>query len=207
MIRPLVVQGALAIDVEIQLPPAITEEVVVRGSETEAPSITTRVSLAGEIVERATARLRSRGVQDAVATIPGWSTEDNGMLHVRGVDDGLLFVIDGIPIYERLDGLFGVAPDPAMIDSMHVLTGYIPPEFGFKSGGVVEVRSKSKLADQWTGSVEGGAGSRETRHVTGLAGGPLSSRATLTAGLNGQRSASYLDAGGPRPPATVRAAW
>ena len=197
VIRPLVVQGALAVDVEIQLPPAITEEVVVRGSETEAPSITTRVSLAGEIVERTTARLRNRGVQDAVATIPGWSTEDNGLLHVRGVDDGLLFVIDGIPIYERLDGLFGVAPDPAMIDSMHVLTGYIPPEFGFKSGGVVEVRSKSKLADRWTGSVDAGAGSRDTRHVTGLGGGPVSSRATVTAGLNGLRSASYLDAVDP----------
>ena len=197
VIRPLVVQGALIIDVEIQLPPAVTEEVVVRGSESELPSITTRVSLAGEIVERSTARLRSRGVQDAVATIPGWSTEDNGLLHVRGVDDGLLFVIDGIPIYERLDGLFGVAPDPAMIESMHVLTGYIPPEFGFKSGGVVEVRSKAKLADQWTGSVEGGAGSRDTRHLTGLGGGPLASRATLTAGVNGLRSGSYLDAVDP----------
>jgi hypothetical protein len=193
VLRPLSVEGAIPLDIDIQLPPAVTEEVVVQGSAEPAAPITTRASLAGEIVDRMPSRLRGRGVQDAIATIPGWSTEDNGLLHVRGVDDGLLYVIDGVPVHERLDGLFGLAPDPGMIDSMHVLTGYIPPEFGLKSGGVVEVRSRARLADRWSGNVEAGAGSRRTRHVTGLVGGPLSSRATLTSGLSAERSAAYLD--------------
>jgi outer membrane receptor protein involved in Fe transport len=197
LLRPLIVEGALPIEIEIQLPPAVKEEVVVQGSADEAPAVTTRVSIAGDVVERMPSRLRGRGVQGAVATIPGWSTEDNGLLHVRGVDDGLLYVMDGVPIQERLDGLFGIAPDPAMIDSMHVLTGYIPPEFGLKSGGVVEVRSKANLADRWAGNVEFGAGSRRTQHVSGLAGGPVSSRATLTSGLSAERSASYLDSVDP----------
>lgn len=62
-----------------------------------------------------------------MASLAGWSTEDNGLLHVRGVDDGFLYVIDGIPVYERLDGLFGMAPDPAMVDTLNIVTGYIPP--------------------------------------------------------------------------------
>ena len=35
--------------------------------------------------------------------MPGWATEDNGLLHSRGVDDGFLYVVDGVPVYERLD--------------------------------------------------------------------------------------------------------
>jgi len=62
----------------------------------------------------------------AVATTPGWATEDNGLLHARGVDDGFLYVVDGLPIYERLDRLFGIAPDPELTDSMPVITRYIP---------------------------------------------------------------------------------
>jgi hypothetical protein len=193
LIRPLIIGDALPVDLEMQLPPSVTEEVLVEGSADGAAAITTRVSLAGDVVARMPSRLRSRGVQDAIATIPGWSTEDNGLLHVRGVDDGLLYVIDGVPVHERLDGLFGVAPDPAMIDSMHVLTGYIPPEFGLKSGGVVEVRSKLRQADRWSGSIDAGGGSRSTGHAAAFFGGPVSSSATVTSGFSAEHSGSFLD--------------
>ncbi|MGH9311017.1 MAG: hypothetical protein ACRD1U_16695, partial [Vicinamibacterales bacterium] len=116
--------SAIPLLVEIRLSAVASEQVVVQGQESDIVT-TTRVTLGGDAVRRAPARLRSRGLQSAIATAPGWATEDNGLLHVRGVDDGFLYVIDGVPVYERLDGLFGVAPDPAMIDSVNVLTGYV----------------------------------------------------------------------------------
>jgi hypothetical protein len=159
---------------ELRLSAVLAEQVVVSAEQHEPGSITTRVTLAGDAVRRGPSRLRNRGLQDAIATTPGWATEDNGLLHVRGVDDGFLYVIDGVPVYERLDGLFGVAPDPAMIDSVSVLTGYVPPEFGFKSGGVIEVRSAARGADTWLGNVDVGAGSDDVREFSTVAATPSS---------------------------------
>jgi outer membrane receptor for ferrienterochelin and colicin len=185
------VTGALPVTVDLRLSAVLAEQITVRAEEPAATK--TEITLAGETIRRAPARLRSRGLQDAIATTPGWAGEDNGLLHVRGVDDGFLFVIDGVPVYERIDGLFGVAPDPAMIDSVNVMTGYIPPEFGFKSGGVIEVRSATGAAGAWTGSADAGGGADATRDVSAVGGGPLGSRAALTLGIAGQRSSRFLD--------------
>ena len=72
-------------------------------------------------------------------------------MHYRGVDDGLLFVLDGVPVYERLDPQFSAGLDPATLESVQVLSGYIPPEFGLRSGGVIEVRSHGAAVDSWSG--------------------------------------------------------
>jgi hypothetical protein len=185
------VTGALPVTVDLRLSAVLAEQITVRAGEPAATR--TEVTLAGETIRRAPARLRSRGLQDAIATTPGWAGEDNGLLHVRGVDDGFLFVIDGVPVYERIDGLFGVAPDPAMIESVNIMTGYIPAEFGFKSGGVVEIRSPAGTADRWTGSIEAGGGSHATRDVSTVGGGPVGTRAALTLGVTGQQSDRFLD--------------
>jgi outer membrane receptor for ferrienterochelin and colicin len=192
-VQHVAVTSALPVRVRLRLTAVAAEQVVVRGGESRPPSTTTRVTLGGDAVRRAPARLRSRGVQDAIATVPGWSTEDNGLLHVRGVDDGFLYVIDGVPVYERLDGLFGIAPDPAMIDSINVVTGYIPPEFGWKAGGVIEVRSAARTAGSWSGAFDGTAGAEATRDLSLVAGGPLARHASLTMGLARQSSRRFLD--------------
>ncbi|RPH59013.1 MAG: TonB-dependent receptor, partial [Acidobacteria bacterium] len=193
VLQTLTVAGALPVHVELRASPVVAEQVVVRGEELNPTPTTTRVTLAGETVRRSPMRLRSRGLQDAIATTPGWATEDNGLLHVRGVDDGILYVMDGIPVYERLDGLFGLAPDPGMIESINVLTGYIPPEFGYKSGGVIEVRSGAHPADAWLGSLDVVGGSHATREFSTITGGPLGQKVAATVGVSGQGSSRFLD--------------
>jgi outer membrane receptor for ferrienterochelin and colicin len=186
------VTSAIPVKIEMRLSAVAAEQVVVQGEDATAVSPMTRVTLGGESVRRAPARLRSRGLQDAIATA-GWSTEDNGLLHSRGVDDGFLYVIDGIPVYERLDGLFGTAPDPAMVDSLNIVTGYVPAEFGWKAGGVLEVRSAARTADRWSGSFEGSVGNDRTRQFSAVSGGPVSLTSSLTVGLSRQASSRYLD--------------
>src|SRR4030095_16832561 len=94
-------------------------------------------SVAGDSISLAPVRVRQQGIQDVVATMPGWQTEDHGLLHSRGVDDGFLYVIDGVPIYERLDQLFGLSPDLSTVESVNVVTGYVPAEVGHKDVSVI----------------------------------------------------------------------
>jgi len=191
-VQTLTLRDALPVQVELRLSAVAADQVVVRADERDPLSTTTGITLGSDTLNRAPVRLRSRGLQDAIATTPGWSTEDNGLLHVRGVDDGFLYVIDGVPVYERLDGLFGVAPDPSMIDSVNIVTGYIPAEFGFKSGGVIQVRSTSRTAGSWIGNGDVGVGSDDARDFAALAGGPAGPTA-LTIGATGQSSSRFLD--------------
>ena len=120
-------------------------------------------TLAGEAVQRAPAALRQNALRAAIATTPGWTSEDNGLVHYRGVDDGLLLVVDGVPVYERLDAVSGVSPDLNGVGSINVVTGYVPPEFGYKAGGVIEVRSA--VPQSWTGHAEAGVGSDDGRDM------------------------------------------
>ena len=125
--RIVTVQGALPIDVQLTLAERIAESIIVRG-EQEPPPVTTRITIAGETLRQLPTRLPSRAVQQALAMLPGFASEDNGLLHVRGVDDGFLYVEDGVPVYDRLDNLFGIAADAASIGSMSVLAQLRRPQ-------------------------------------------------------------------------------
>ena len=187
------VTGALPIKIELRLSAVLAEQVVVTDETSQPVSTGAQTTLAGEAVRRAPIRISSRGLQDAIATTPGWATEDNGLLHSRGVDDGFLYVVDGVPMYERMDSVHGVAPDPEMVGSINVITGHVPPEFGFKSGGVIDVRTSSRSSDAWLGTVQGSLGTDATRQGSSVFGGPLGRSTALTFGLSGQRSARFLD--------------
>ena len=116
------------------------------------------------------ARTGARRLQDVVATLPGWATEDNGLLHSRGVDDGFLYVVDGVPVYERLDQTSGLAPDTSTIDALTVVTGYVPPEYGYKAGGVIDVRTRAATG-RWRGFAETAAAAATPRPTAARSAG------------------------------------
>ena len=151
-----------------------------------------RLTISGDALRAAPARLSSRSLQQMLATLPGWSSEDNGLVHVRGVDDGFLYVEDGVPVYDRVDQLFGVAPDPASIGSLHVMTGYVPAEYGLKSGAVIEIRSTAVPRQRWTGQFDAGTGSDALAAGRAFASGPLGG-ADLAVNAAGERSDRFLD--------------
>jgi len=189
----LVVRGSLPVELTLVVgATSVQEDVVVRGDASEA-AVERPWSIAGQAVREATSTLPSQRVQAALATLPGWMAEDNGLLHVRGVDDGLLYVQDGVPIYARVDRLFGTAPNATAIESMSVFDGYVPPEFGFKSGGVIVLRSTTGLADRWMGTVDAGLASNAGGHAEAMAAGPLGRAAGLMVSGSSERSDRFLD--------------
>ncbi len=193
LVERVTVADALPIKIVLRLSAVLAEQVNVTDEASQPVSTATRVTLAGDAVRRAPIRISSRGLQDAIATTPGWATEDNGLLHARGVDDGFLYVVDGVPMYERMDSVHGIAPDPETVDSVNIIVGHVPPEFGFKSGGVIEVRTSTSKSDSWLGNATASTGSDATRQASSVAGGPTSRATALTLGFSGQRSARFLD--------------
>jgi outer membrane receptor protein involved in Fe transport len=186
---PVTIAAALPMEIAIGIPAAVTDRVVVSGVLADESS--SRGSIAGESISRVPVRVRSRALQDVLATLPGWSTEDNGLLHARGVDDGFLYVIDGVPVYERVDAVSGLAPDLTSVASINVVTGYVPPEFGYKAGGVIEIRSAT--AQSWTGTAEVSGADDDARDVSGIVGGRLTDEISFRVGGVAARSDRFLD--------------
>ena len=137
-------------------------------------------------------RLQSRALSQALASAPGWAEEDNGLLHVRGVDDGVLFVEDGIPVYDRVDVAFGIPPSLASAGTVAIGTGHTSSRYGLKSGAVVWVDSPP-APRRWMGDVQTGIGSGTLGSATASTGGPLGGGVDMFAATAVERSERFLD--------------
>jgi hypothetical protein len=98
-----------------------------------------------------------------------------------------------VPVYERLDPQFAISFNPLTLKSVRVLTGFVPPEFGLRSGGIIEVRSQGGSIRSWSGSLDAGLGTYQSQALSGLAQGPLGRDASVTLNLGGERSERLLD--------------
>jgi outer membrane receptor protein involved in Fe transport len=188
--QPLVLRGGLPAEVTLRLAARAAESVEVTGTESGAE---VRFRVDGAAMQRLGAMSSPGALQRLVASAPGWVAEDNGILHARGADDGFLYVIDGVPVYERLDPLFGLAPDVSSLASVQVLSGYIPAEYGLRSGGVVEVRSLAAAEPHWSGDAALRLGSTRSRGLALHGGGPLGRRLAASLSVAGDRSSRFLD--------------
>ena len=78
--------------------------------------------------------LRAPGVaQDSAA---------NGDLHVRGEHANLQYRINDVLLPEGITG-FGLELDPRFVESMRLITGSLPAAYGFRTAGVVDIKTKS----------------------------------------------------------------
>ena len=93
--------------------------------------------------------LRAPGVaQDSAA---------NGDLHVRGEHANLQYRINDVLLPEGITG-FGLELDPRFVESMQLITGSLPAQYGFRTAGVVDIQTKSGAFDNGgSGEVYGGS--------------------------------------------------
>ncbi len=77
--------------------------------------------------------LRSPGVAQDSAV--------NGDLHVRGEHANLQYRINDVLLPEGISG-FGLELDPRFVDSMQLITGSLPAQYGFRTAGVVDIQTK-----------------------------------------------------------------
>ena len=72
---------------------------------------------------------------------PGVVGDSYGQLHVRGDHANLQYRINGVVIPESIGG-FGQALDTRFADQINVLTGALPAQYGYRTAGVVDIRTK-----------------------------------------------------------------
>jgi outer membrane receptor protein involved in Fe transport len=102
---------------------------------------------------------------------PGVVGDSYGQLHVRGDHANLQYRINGVVIPESISG-FGQALDTRFADQINVLTGALPAQYGYRTAGVVDIRTKgADLAN--AGSVDVTVGSRGHRETSANIGGTV----------------------------------
>jgi len=113
-------------------------------------------------IEDRVSSLPGRSLQDLVNDEPGWLYEGNAVLHPRGSEYQMQFVVDGIPLIDNRSPGFGPEVEAEDVDSMKVYTAGFPAEYGRKMGGVVEVNTLRAAQQGFHGEVVLGGGSYDT---------------------------------------------
>ena len=165
-------------------------------SETETLVDTTRTSavytIGSQTIGEQLSPQAGRGVLDVVDAQPGWLQEANGVLHPRGSEYDVQFVMDGLPMTENRSPGFAPPIESSDVDSMRVMTAGFPAEYGRKLGGVVEVSSPKNNPTGLHAEFEAEGGSFATASGSGAlfysTGG---NRFSLTG--DGVHSDRYLD--------------
>lgn len=76
---------------------------------------------------------------------PGIASDSNGLFHPLGEHADTTFAIDGQPISDQQSRVFGNQPSPNIIQSVNVINGIAPAEYGDKTSLVVETTTRSGL--------------------------------------------------------------
>src|SRR6185503_9083693 len=189
------VRSSIPQELQVRLTVApLSTSVTVTGADTlidgQRTSLVHRIG--SSTIENRTPSLPGRSFLDLVATQPGWLLEANGILHPRGSEYQVQYVIDGLPLTDNRSPAFMPDPDANGVAALSVLTAGYPAEYGRKLGGVVEVVTAKDATRGLHGqaSVYGGA-------LATFGGSALASYRTaagsLQASVDGGATDRFLD--------------
>lgn len=96
-------------------------------------------------------------INQLLLTFPGVVQDSFGEIHIRGEHRNLQYRVNGITIPEGIQG-FGAFLDARGLRSLSLITGSLPAQFGYRTGGVVDVNLISGASNPggWA-SVYGGS--------------------------------------------------
>src|SRR5579883_2174807 len=83
-------------------------------------------------------------VNQVLLRAPGTAQDSaaNGGLHLRGEHANLQYRINDVLLPEGITG-FGQELSPRFVDQLHLITGSLPAQYGFRTAGVVDIHTKS----------------------------------------------------------------
>ena len=195
-LREVTVRNAIPMDLVIHLVVAGQQSTVTVESNTAG--VLENIPVASQTIDRsllAALPLGSpgSGLNDAITfTTPGVAADSNGFFHPLGDHAQVSYVIDGQPIGDQRNKVFSTAIPANAIQSMEVISGSPPAEYGDKTSLVINAVTRSGLGQQTTGSLVGSVGNF----------GSFGEEATLGFGsarlgnflaLNTERTGRFLD--------------
>jgi hypothetical protein len=110
-------------------------------------------------------------LNDVLLQAPGVVQDSFGQLHVRGDHANLQYRINGVQLPEGITG-FGQVISPRFAQSVSLLTGALPAQFGLRTAGVIDIKTKDGLLENG-GDVEFYGGQRSTIQPSFEYGGSL----------------------------------
>ena len=140
-----------------------TEQVVVTSQELDisreaiVPSLgATRYTVGPDRLE-SQAQGEDAPFNQTMLRFPGVAQDSFGQLHVRGEHANLQYRIDDVLLPESIPG-FGQVLETRFADSISLITGALPAQFGFRNTGIVDIHTKSgAVFQEGDASIYGGS--------------------------------------------------
>src|SRR5216110_2623142 len=127
---------------------ATAEEVVVQSQELDisreqiVPSLgATRYTVGPDRLD-SQAQGENAPFNQTLLRFPGIAQDSFGQLHVRGEHANLQYRIDDVLLPESIPG-FGQELETRFADSVSLVTGALPAQFGFRTTGVIDIHTKN----------------------------------------------------------------
>ncbi len=95
-------------------------------------------------------------LNQVILQAPGAVQDSYGQLHIRGEHNGLQFRLNGVILPEGLS-VFSQALSPRLAGSVELITGALPAEYGLRTAGIIDIRTKSGTHPGGSVSVYGGS--------------------------------------------------
>lgn len=195
--QPVEVRSALAVEVNVSLKLASVSETVTVTAEATAAQLETDTSVSHVDVDKsyiakAPAAVSSRAMEEIVTSTPGFTKDENGRFHFQGAHSQSEYVVDGQTISDQTGVTFSNSIDPGIAESLEIIYGNVPAEYGEKTGAVVNIVTKSGLNTPLHGDVFAGA-SRFSTYEGGVSIGGGSEQLGVFASITGSWSDRFLD--------------
>jgi hypothetical protein len=131
------------IDVELYCVAATEKAVIVEEREQARPSRAagSLTTVTREILKTLPAG-DDRPITEVVTTQPGFVQDAFGNVYARGNHANIQYQIDGIPIPDSVGNLFAQSLPVRLIDSVEILSGGMPAEYGNRLAAVVNINTR-----------------------------------------------------------------
>ena len=132
-------------------PPALDEVVVIAQRLNEARNgIQTQTGASIYTINEAAIGTEPGGdnqlLNQVIMQAPEVAQDSFGQFHVRGEHNGLQYRLNGIILPEGIS-VFGQSLDPRLISSLTLVTGALPAEYGLRTAGIIDLKTKSGVID------------------------------------------------------------
>jgi len=87
-----------------------------------------------------------RSLTQVLVHAPGVTLDSYGAVHVRNEHGNLQYRLNGVIVPESIAG-FGQTFDPRVADSIDLITGTLPAQYGYRTSGVVSLKTQTGAFD------------------------------------------------------------
>jgi len=98
----------------------------------------------------------NESLNQVILQAPGVAQDSYGQLHIRGEHNGVQFRLDGVILPEGLS-VFSQALSPRIANSVELITGALPAEYGLRTAGIIDITTKTSYDNGGTISIYGGS--------------------------------------------------